>query len=31
MMTLVNYDEAMVYLMQFSSVISHCNITFSMF
>jgi len=31
MMTLVNFDEAMIYLMQFSLVISHCNITFSVF
>jgi len=31
MMTLVNFDEAMIHLMQFSLVISHCNITFSVF
>jgi len=26
-MTLVHFDEAMMYLMQFSLVISYCNIT----
>jgi len=31
MMTLVHFDEAMIHLMQFSSVISRCNITFSVF
>ena len=31
MMTLVHFDEAMVHLMQFSLVISHCNITFLVF
>jgi len=31
MMTLVNFHEAMIHLMQFSLVISRCNITFSMF
>jgi len=30
MMTLVNFDEARIHLMQFSLVISRCNITFSM-
>jgi len=27
-MTLVQFDEAMIHLMQFSLVISRCNITF---
>jgi len=27
-MTLVHFDETMMHLMQFSLVISHCNITF---
>jgi len=31
MMTLVHFDEAMIHLMQFSLVIYHCNITFSVF
>jgi len=31
MMTLVHFDEAMVHLIQFSLVISRCNITFSVF
>jgi len=31
MITLVNFDEAMTHLMQFSLVISHCNVTFSVF
>jgi len=31
MMTLVHSDEAMIQLIQFSLVISGCNITFSMF
>jgi len=31
MMILVHYDEAMIHLMQFSLVISHCNITFLLF
>jgi len=31
MMTLVHFDEAMIHLMQFSLVISRCNITFSVF
>jgi len=31
MMTLVHFDEAMTHLMQFSLVISCCNITFSVF
>jgi len=30
-MTLVNFDEAMIHLMQCSLVISRCNITFSVF
>jgi len=30
-MTLIHFDEAMIHLMQFSSVISRCNITFSVF
>jgi len=30
-MTLVHFDEAMIHLMQFSLVISRCNITFSVF
>jgi len=28
MMTLVNFDEATIHLMQFSLAIFHCNITF---
>ena len=31
MMTLVHFDEAIIDLMQLSLVISHCNITFSVF
>jgi len=31
MMTLVEFDEAMIRLMQFSLVIPCCNITFSVF
>jgi len=31
MMTLVNFEKAMTHLMQFSLVISLCNITFSVF
>jgi len=31
MMTLVHFDEAMLHLMQLSLIISHCNITFSVF
>ena len=31
MMILVHFDEAMIHLMQFSLVISRCNITFSVF
>jgi len=31
MMTLVHFDEAILHLMQLSLVISHCNITFSVF
>jgi len=31
MMTLVHFDEAMIRLMQFSLVISRCNITFLVF
>jgi len=31
MMTLFHFDEAMIHLMQFSSVISRCNITFLVF
>ena len=31
MMTLVNFDEAVIHLMQLSLVISSCNITFSVF
>jgi len=31
MMTLVHFDEAMIHLMQFSLVISCCNITFLVF
>jgi len=31
MMTLVNFDEAMIHMMQFSLVISRCNITFLVF
>jgi len=30
-MTLVNFDEAMIHMIQFSVVISDCNITFSGF
>jgi len=30
-MTLVNFDEAMIHMIQFSLVISHCNTTFSVF
>jgi len=30
-MTLVHFDEAMLHLMQLVLVISHCNITFSVF
>jgi len=31
MMTLINFDEAMIHMMQFSLVISYYNITFSVF
>jgi len=31
LMTLVHFDEAMIHMTQFSLVISHCNITFSVF
>jgi len=31
MMTQVYFDEAMKHLMQFSLVLSRCNITFSVF
>jgi len=31
MMTLVHFDETVIYSMQFCLVISRCNITFSMF
>jgi len=31
MMTLVHFVEGMMHMMQFSLVISHCNITFSVF
>jgi len=31
MMTEVHFDEAMIHLMEFSLVISRCNITFSVF
>jgi len=31
MMTLVHSGEAMIHLMQFSVVISRCDITFSVF
>jgi len=30
-MILVHFDEAMIHLVQFSLVIFHCNITFSVF
>jgi len=30
-MTLVHFDEVVIHLMQLSLVISHCNITFSVF
>ena len=31
MMSLVHFDEAMIHLMQFSLVITRCNVTFSVF
>jgi len=31
MMTLVHFDEAVIHLMQFSLLISRCNITLLMF
>jgi len=31
MMTMINFDEDMIHLMQFSLVISHCHTTFSVF
>jgi len=31
MMTLVHFDEVMIHLMQYSLIISRCNITFSVF
>jgi len=31
MMTVANFGKAVIHLMQFSLVISHCNITFSVF
>jgi len=31
MMTKVHFDEAMIHLMEFSLVLSRCNITFSVF
>jgi len=31
MMTLVHFDEAVMHLIQFSLVISYCNISFSVF
>jgi len=30
-MTLVHFDEAMIHLLQFSLVISRCNVSFSVF
>jgi len=31
MMTLAHFDEAMIHLMQFSLVASHCNVTLLVF